>query len=72
MVPYKAFFSTGFTSWKLWVYQTKEHDEIIAKLNGTADYPILIMTDAESGFPHNRMGGQYALAVTDSEDYYFS
>ncbi len=52
----------------IWVYKVKEHDEIIAKINETADYPILIMTDAESGFVPNRIGGQYALSVTDDEE----
>ena len=52
----------------IWIYQLKNHDEVIAKLNETADYPILIMTDAESGFIPNRIGGQYALSVTDDEE----
>ena len=52
----------------IWVYEMKQHDEIIARLKEAADYPILIMTDAESGFAPNRIGGQYALAVTDDEE----
>lgn len=42
--------------------------EKIDKIKAAADYPILIMCDAESGFGHNLIGKHNALGMIDSED----
>jgi len=44
------------------------HAEIMAKVKETADYPVLIVTDAESGLGDYMIGRHNALACTGSEE----
>ena len=47
---------------------TKDFEDIMAKIKEVADYPILIMTDAESGFDDYKIGKHNALGMTDDEE----
>lgn len=54
----------------VWVNpNTKNADEIMARIKEAADYPILIMTDAESGLPPYTIGKHNALGMTDNEEH---
>ena len=46
----------------------KNRDELIARVKEAADYPILIMCDAEDGIDGHFIGAQNALGMTDNED----
>ena len=46
---------------------TTNMDEIIAKIKETADYPILIICDAESGIGDYKIGKHNAIGCTGSE-----
>ncbi len=50
----------------LWVNPSKENFEFIKKVKEIADYPLLIVTDAESGFGEYQIGRHNALGMTDS------
>ena len=53
----------------IWVNpKTKGFDDIMARIKQAADYPILIMTDAESGLGDYMIGRQNTLGMTDRED----
>ena len=53
----------------VWVNPKAHHfDEIMAKIKGAAEYPLLIFTDAESGLGEYTIGKHNALGVTDSEE----
>ena len=53
----------------VWITPTNEHrDELMKLIKETADYPILIMCDAESGIDGHFIGGHNALACTGSEE----
>ena len=58
----------------VWVtYHHKQRDEIIAKVLAAADYPIIIMCDAEHGCPPHNIPGPIALsAAGESEAYAYS
>ena len=54
----------------VWVYnyaEDKEH-RIIERIKEAADYPILIFTDAESGFGDYKIGCHNAIGMTGSEE----
>ena len=46
----------------------KDWEKMQAKILETADYPILMMTDAESGIENYRVGEAFALAAADNEE----
>ena len=53
----------------IWVnFVTPGRDEIIQKIREAADYPILIMCDAEGGMCDLRVGRHNAIGCTDSEE----
>ena len=53
----------------VWVPPTiKRRAEVIEKIKATADYPILIMTDAESGIGDHLIGRHNAIGMADSEE----
>jgi len=53
----------------VWVRPSYERaDAIIARIRETADYPVLIMTDAENGFADFRIGNHNAIGCTGSEE----
>ena len=57
----------------IWLQQnTKGVDEMIQKVRKAADYPILIITDAESGMGDYVVGQQYAIGCTDSEEHAYA
>ena len=58
----------------VWVtHHHKQRDEIIAKVKEAADYPIIIMCDAENGCaPHNIPGPISLTAAHESEVYAYS
>lgn len=45
-----------------------DFDEIMGKIKEAADYPILILTDAESGLDEYKIGKHNALGMADSEE----
>ena len=45
-----------------------DHPDVIKRVKETADYPILIFTDAESGLGENTIGRHNALGVAGEED----
>ncbi|MBO7762262.1 MAG: hypothetical protein J6T24_05650 [Clostridia bacterium] len=58
----------------VWVsHNMKGRDEIIARVKEAADYPILIMCDAEDGHPDYPIPGAIALsAANEREEYAYS
>ena len=53
----------------IWVDQGIERfDETMKRIKETADYPILIVTDAESGFGADKIGKHSAIGMTGSEE----
>lgn len=53
----------------VWVTpQIKNLPEVMAKIKEAADYPILIITDAESGIGPNKIGHQNPIACTGNLD----
>lgn len=57
----------------IWLQQSiKGVDEMIQKVRKAADYPILIITDAESGMGDYVVGRQYAIGCTDSEEHAYA
>lgn len=53
----------------VWVYpSTPDFDEIMAKIKEIADYPLLIVTDAETGMGEYQIGFHNAVGMTDSEE----
>lgn len=50
----------------------KGGDELIAKVKEIADYPILIITDAESGIGEYKIGRHNALGCTGSEAHAYA
>ena len=53
----------------VWVQRgIKDFEEVMAKLKETADYPLLIVTDAERGMSPYTIGRSNAIGMTDSED----
>lgn len=53
----------------IWVnYGVRGRDEVLAKIREAADYPILVMTDAESGICNYRIGKHNPLGCTDNEE----
>ena len=52
----------------IWVTAMKQREEVLRKVKETADYPILIMTDAESGFGKQQIGRHNMLATTGDEE----
>jgi len=52
----------------IWVDSNYRLEEVMGRIREAADYPILIFTDAESGFGSNMIGRHNALACTDSEE----
>lgn len=53
----------------VWVNpKARGFEEIMAKIKAAADYPILILTDAESGLGGYTIGKQNALGMADSEE----
>lgn len=52
----------------VWVYRTiPDFEEVMAKIKEIADYPLLIIDDAEKGIDHS-IGWQNALGMADSEE----
>ena len=50
-----------------------DRDKILKQINETADYPIIIVTDAESGFGKFKFSSMRALGATNyNEDYAYS
>ena len=58
----------------VWVsYNNKNREDIIARVREAADYPIIIMCDAENGCaPHNIPGAISLSAANESEEYAYS
>ena len=53
----------------VWVnFVTPERDELIAKIKEAADYPIIVMCDAEGGICDYRIGRHNAIGCTHSEE----
>lgn len=53
----------------VWVNpSTKDAEKIMARIKEAADYPILIMTDAESGMGDYKIGKHNNLGMADSEE----
>ena len=53
----------------VWVNpKTQNFEDIMARIKEAADYPIIIITDAESGIGDYTIGRQNALGMTDSEE----
>jgi len=53
----------------VWIpQQLKNRDEIIKKVKDAADYPILIFTDAESGFGDHMIGRHNAIGLVGTEE----
>jgi len=53
----------------VWVIPSNaRREEVMKKIRETADYPILIVTDAESGLGEHTIGRHNALGVTGSEE----
>ncbi len=53
----------------VWVCQgIPDFEDVMTKLKKTADYPLLIITDAESGFSPYTIGKNNALGMTDNEE----
>lgn len=52
----------------LWVTPSKANFEFLRKAKELADYPLLIVTDAESGFGDYKIGRHNALGMTDSTE----
>lgn len=53
----------------IWVDPTfKRRDEAMQLIKETADYPILVFTDAESGYGPDKIGRHNALGMTGSEE----
>ena len=58
----------------VWVItDTPDIEEVMKKIKDTADYPILILTDAESGLGEYRIGRHNTLGCTGNPDlaYHF-
>ena len=55
----------------VWVpFHHKERDRILARLREVADYPLLILCDAESGYPGHEIPGAISLSsVKDGEAF---
>ncbi len=53
----------------VWVtYTIPGRDKVIKRIKDAADYPILIMTDAESGIEDKQIGFHVAMALTGREE----
>ena len=52
----------------IWVDSDYRLNEVMQLIRDAADYPILIFTDAESGFGQLKIGRHNALACADSEE----
>ncbi len=53
----------------VWVERTTEDfEEVISKLKAAADYPLLIITDAESGIAPYTIGKNNSIGMTGNED----
>jgi len=54
----------------VWVHLTslEEHPDVIDKIREVADYPILIITDAESGLGDHLIGRHNSIGATGSEE----
>ncbi len=53
----------------VWVYPTiPDFEEVMAKIKELADYPLLVITDAENGMGEYTIAGHNALGVADSEE----
>ena len=53
----------------VWVYPTiSDFEEVMAKIKELADYPLLIITDAETGIGEYTIAGHNSLGVADSEE----
>ena len=52
----------------IWVDSSFRREEVMARIQEAADYPILIFTDAESGFPPYLIGRHNALSTANSEE----
>ncbi len=53
----------------VWVDPTfKRRDEAMKLIKETADYPILVFTDAESGYGEDKIGKHSAIGMTGSEE----
>lgn len=52
----------------IWVDSRYRLEEVMSRIREAADYPILIFTDAESGFDDYNIGKHNALACADSEE----
>lgn len=53
----------------VWLYPTiSDFEEVMAKIKAIADYPILIISDAEKGAAGYSIGWHNALGMTDSEE----
>lgn len=58
----------------IWIQQGRQSDteEIIAQIRALADYPILIMTDAESGIGNFTVGKHNAIGTTGSTKHAYA
>ena len=53
----------------VWInWPSPRRNELLAKVKATADYPILIMVDAEGGMANLRIGKHNAIGCADRED----
>ena len=53
----------------VWVqHGIEDFEEVMAKLKDTADYPLLIVSDAERGLTPYTIGRSNAIGMTDNED----
>ncbi len=58
----------------IWVIPRKDgtSDKVIQRLKDAADYPLLVITDAEAGLFGYNIGRHNALGITDSEELAYS
>ena len=57
----------------IWIqWNTKGADEYIKRVRETADYPILIFTDASRGIGDYKIGGANVIGCTGSEKYAYA
>ena len=57
----------------VWIQQSEpDADVFLKRVRETADYPILIFTDAETGIGEYKVGKQNAIGCTDSEAHAYA
>lgn len=52
----------------VWIVPRNDYKSLIKRFKDAADYPLLVFTDAESGWGNNQIGRQNVLGMTGSEE----